>query len=115
MKLKVYDGTPTPSDTLALRLIEIGPNEIMLAAVDGEGNCLLDPHSDAHAGGLLTIAGGRIVRSLRVMPSLDFHLDVDGRVTSDPALEAIITRRAQNFGGKRASFRAVEAPTGKDP
>jgi hypothetical protein len=108
MKLKIYDGTPSADDTVVLRLIEIGPNEIMLAAVDATGNCLLDPDSEAHAGGLLSIADGMITRSLCVMPSLGFRLDVDGRVSPNPELEAIVTRRAKNFGGKRASFRAVE-------
>lgn len=107
-KLKIYDGTPTPADVVCLRLIEVGLGEIMLAAVDALGECLVDDDSSAHAGGLLVICGPYIVRSVLVMPALGFDLDVHGRVNSDPELDALTAKRSQYFGGKRSSFRAVD-------
>lgn len=107
-RLMIWDGSPVPEGMVALRLIEVGDNEIMLAAVDDEGVCLLDPEDEEFAGSLLTIGNQYVDRSLNVMPSLGFASDVNGCVMSDPALDALSARRAKNYGGKRASFRAID-------
>ena len=107
-RIMIWDGSPIPDGMVALRLIEVGDNEIMLAAVDEGGACLLDPLSNGHAGALMTITDRHYVLALGLMPSLMFATDVHGRLAPEPSSEALVTSRAKNFGGKRASFRAIE-------
>ena len=108
MKLKVFDGTPTPDDVLALRLIQISDGEVMLAVVDAAGECFLDPASDEYGGGILTISDGYIFRSPAVAPALGFKLDNQDMVRLSPWAESIAVGHSQRYGGKRASFRAID-------
>ena len=108
MKLKVFDGSPTPNDVLALRLIQVSEREVMLAVVDRDGECLLDPDADEYGGGVLTISDGYIFRSPAVSPSLGFKLDNQDMVMLSPWAESVAVGHSQRYGGKRASFRAID-------
>jgi hypothetical protein len=106
--IKIYDGTPIEPGTVAVKLFQLNGREIALCAVDDAGECLLDPESELHGGGLLVLMDtGRIALSPRVMPSLGFDLGADDRLMLDDYAESMTARRAQRFGGKRAAFRVA--------
>ena len=108
MKIRVWDGTPSTTEIM-VRLIQISDSEIMLAAVDEFGNCLADSRSDIHGGALLTLdISGEVSLSTAVMPSLGFLLDVDGRLRLSALSERMMAIRAQQYGGKRTSFRIIK-------
>ncbi len=110
MRLRIHeDGVPHEDGVIYLGLVSPNEREVILAAVDANGDILLDADSERHGGGILTIHdGGYLALSPAVMPCLGFHLDIDGRICLDPKTEAETARRAQRFGGKRAAFKSVE-------
>lgn len=105
---------PHEAGTIYLGLIDLDRGSVMLAAVDENGECLLDRFSETHAGGLLSLTqDGRIARALNIMPALGIDLDSAGRLILDEYTEQVTAARARGPDNKAALKPvSVQCPPG---